>query len=93
MDIKRLAELSALYLEEDALQRAQDDLRQMLQFTEMLTQVQLQPTQQEDVSISAYRKRSNDLPTAFPKGTLLQNAPDSIDGFFRVPGRKEETDV
>lgn len=91
-DVERLARMARLGLTEEEKERLQQDLSQILRAFEGLRQV---PT--EGVEPTAHLVplqnvlRADEVRPSLPREQVLANAPETRDGFFRVPRILEES--
>lgn len=91
-DVERLARVARLGLTEEEKERLQQDLSQILRAFEGLRQV---PT--EGVEPTAHLVplqnvlRADEVRPSLPREQVLANAPETRDGFFRVPRILEES--
>lgn len=91
-DVERLARMARLGLTEEEKERLQRELSQILRAFEGLRQV---PT--EGVEPTAHLVplqnvlRADEVRPSLPREQVLANAPETRDGFFRVPRILEES--
>ena len=85
MEIKRLAELSALYLSEAEAADAQHELARMLEFVDEITKQELSAQEGFVINGSTLQTlRADTVRTSVERELLLAAAPLVKDGFYRV---------
>lgn len=90
-EVRRVARLARLQLSEDELANLQTDLSNILDYMEMLNEVdvsQVAPTAQVTDLANVMREDATRL--SLPRDDALANAPDQRDGMFRVKAIFEE---
>jgi aspartyl-tRNA(Asn)/glutamyl-tRNA(Gln) amidotransferase subunit C len=84
-EVKHVAHLARLRLSEEELNKLQIDLSHILDYIDMLKEVDVSdvaPTAQ--VTDLANVMRDDDVRPSLPREDVLANAPDQRDGMFRV---------
>lgn len=85
-DVEYVAKLARLEFNEDEKQKFTEELNNILSYVEMLQEVD---TDGVEISIGAYRVvnalREDEVKPSFDRQKMLQNAPDSQDGYVKVP--------
>ena len=91
MEIKRIAQLSALYLSETEAADAEHELAKMLAFVDEVTKVSL-PQEKEFAAEDGFDKvlREDTVMPSASRDSLLAGAPLAKDGFYRVPMKEEQ---
>jgi len=90
-DVEHVAWLARLQLTEEEIAQFQDQLSAILEYAHMLEQVDLSdvpPT----ATVLPMRNvmREDEVRPSLPRDLVLANAPDTEDGYFRVPAVLEE---
>ncbi len=91
-EVEHIADLAKLRLSEDEIERFQSQLSAVLDYVELLTDLEtgaVQPT--AHVLPVSNVVRDDRVGDSYPRQDLLANAPDAVDGFFRVPLVLEES--
>ena len=85
-DIEHIADLSMLNLQEDEILEYTKSMQEIVEFA---TQVNEVDTEGVDISAFALDRvnvfRKDEIRESFDRELLLQNAPDSQDGMFKIP--------
>jgi len=85
-DVKKIARLSRLHVEEDRLQPIAEDLNGILGWIEQLGEVDVEGVEPMTSAVDmAAPLRSDDVSDGGKRDDVLKNAPKSDDGFFVVP--------
>ena len=90
-DVEHVAWLARLQLTEEEITQFQDQLSAILEYAHMLEQVDLSdvpPT----ATVLPMRNvmREDEVRPSLPRDLVLANAPDTEEGYFRVPAVLEE---
>jgi aspartyl-tRNA(Asn)/glutamyl-tRNA(Gln) amidotransferase subunit C len=85
--VERLSKLARISLKKDEIHRLEENLEKILKHIDQLQQVDttgIEPcfSVQEDLICPLFEDEKEPLMT---RSELMQNAPDSISGFIRVP--------
>ena len=85
-DVKKIAKLSRLHVEDAQLQPIAEDLNGILGWIEQLGEVDVDGVEPMTSAVDmAAPLRSDDVSDGGKRDQVLQNAPKSDDGFFVVP--------
>jgi len=85
-DVKKIAKLSRLHVEDAQLQPIAEDLNGILGWIEQLGEVDVEGVEPMTSAVDmAAPLRSDDVSDGGKRDQVLQNAPKSDDGFFVVP--------
>jgi len=85
-DVKKIARLARLHVEEAQLQPIAEDLNGILGWIEQLGEVDVEGVEPMTSAVDmAAPLRSDDVSDGGKRDAVLQNAPKSDDGFFVVP--------
>jgi aspartyl-tRNA(Asn)/glutamyl-tRNA(Gln) amidotransferase subunit C len=85
-DVKKIARLSRLHVEEDRLEPIAEDLNGILGWIEQLGEVDVEGVEPMTSAVDmAAPLRSDDVSDGGKRDEVLKNAPKSDDGFFVVP--------
>ena len=85
-DVKKIARLSRLHVEEDRLQPIAEDLNGILGWIEQLGEVDVEGVEPMTSAVDmAAPLRSDAVSDGGKRDEVLKNAPKSDDGFFVVP--------
>ena len=85
-DVKKIAKLSRLHVEDAQLQPIAEDLNGILGWIEQLGEVDIDGVEPMTSAVDmAAPLRSDDVSDGGKRDQVLQNAPKSDDGFFVVP--------
>ncbi len=85
-DVKKIAKLSRLHVEDDRLEPIADDLNGILAWIEQLGEVDVEGVEPMTSAVDmAAPMRSDNVSDGGKREAVLQNAPKSDDGFFVVP--------
>ncbi len=84
-DVEHIAELARLGLAPDEISHYRDQLAAILEYAAVLQEVDtsaISPT----ATVLPLRNvmRDDDVEPSLPRGDVLANAPDALDGYFRV---------
>ncbi len=86
LDVKKIARLSRLHVQEDALQNLADDLNGILRWIEQLGEVDVEGVEPMTSAVDmAAPMRKDEISDGGMRDDVLQNAPKKDDGFFVVP--------
>lgn len=91
-EVEHIADLAKLRLADDEIERFQNQLSAVLEYVEMLTGLEtgaVQPT--THVLPVGNVVRDDQVRGSYPRQDMLANAPDAVDGCFRVPLVLEES--
>ena len=85
-DVKKIARLSRLHVEEGRLQPLADDLNGILGWIEQLAEVDVEGVEPMTSAVDmAAPMRKDEISDGGKRDDVLKNAPKSDDGFFVVP--------
>ena len=85
-DVKKIAKLSRLHVEDDRLQPIAEDLNGILAWIEQLGEVDVEGVEPMTSAVDmAAPLRADAVSDGDKREAVLQNAPKSDDGFFVVP--------
>lgn len=85
-DVRKIAKLSRLHVEDAQLQPIAEDLNGILGWIEQLGEVDVEGVEPMTSAVDmAAPMRSDDVSDGGKRDAVLQNAPKSDDGFFVVP--------
>jgi len=85
-DVKKIARLSRLYVEDDRLQPIAEDLNGILGWIEQLGEVDVEGMEPMTSAVDmAAPLRADAVSDGGKRDDVLKNAPKSDDGFFVVP--------
>ena len=85
-DVKKIARLSRLHVEEDRLQPIAEDLNGILGWIEQLGEVDVEGVEPMSSAVDmAAPLRADAISDGGKRDDVLKNAPKSDDGFFVVP--------
>ena len=85
-DVKKIARLSRLHVEDDRLQPLADDLNGILSWIEQLNEVDVEGVEPMTSAVDMSAPLRDDAITDGDKrDDVLKNAPKKDDGFFVVP--------
>jgi len=85
-DVKKIAKLSRLHVEDDRLQPIAEDLNGILAWIEQLSEVDVEGVEPMTSAVDmAAPLRADAVTDGGKRDAVLQNAPKSDDGFFVVP--------
>lgn len=90
-DVRHIARLARLALTDDELERVRRELNRIMDHFAELQELDTSGVEQTSHAIpmtNVYREDES-LPGMLPQ-KVVQNAPDSVDGFFRVPAFMED---
>lgn len=85
-DVEYVANLSRLRLSEDEKRKFTGQLAAILGYIDKLNELDtsdVEPMAHASVAHNVFREDEN--PKSLPRDEALANAPDKLDGFFRVP--------
>lgn len=88
IDIARIANLAKLTVKEPLLSKLHKQLEEILEFVSKLQKIntaKVPPTSQVTGLINVLREDEIDTTRMFTQEQALSNAPDSYNGFFKVP--------
>jgi aspartyl-tRNA(Asn)/glutamyl-tRNA(Gln) amidotransferase subunit C len=91
-EVKRVAQLSALTLNEEEAERMSIDLTEILNHVERISELDLsevEPTA-HIVPVSNVLRADEPRPSS-PRDKMLASAPEPVDGAFRVPSTQAES--
>ncbi len=81
-ELLKIAKLSALTLDDDEIETFSNELRQVLQYTSELENVEPPQTLEVQTNVNVFRE---DKAQPCDPESVLEQAPDRKDTFFRVP--------
>lgn len=85
-DVEYVAKLARLEFNEEEKQRFTKELNSILEYVEMLNEIN---TDDAPISIGAYKVvnalREDEVKPSFDREAFLNNAPQSQDGYIKVP--------
>ena len=85
-DVKKIARLSRLHVEDDGLQALADDLNGILSWIEQLSEVDVEGVEPMTSAVDmAAPLRKDEISDGGKRDEILKNAPKKDDGFFVVP--------
>lgn len=85
-DVKKIAKLSRLHVEDDRLQPIAEDLNGILSWIEQLSEVDVEGVEPMTSAVDmAAPLRADAVTDGGKRDDVLKNAPKSDDGFFVVP--------
>jgi len=85
-DVKKIARLSRLHVEDDRLQPLADDLNGILGWIEQLGEVDVEGVEPMTSAVDmAAPMRKDEISDGGKRDDILKNAPKKDDGFFVVP--------
>jgi len=85
-DVKKIARLSRLHVEDNRLQPLADDLNGILAWIEQLTEVDVEGVAPMTSAVDMVAPmRKDEISDGGRRDDILQNAPKKDDGFFVVP--------
>lgn len=85
-EIKKIALLSRLNIEDDQIEEVGKQLNDILAYMELLNQVDITDVQPTAHAVSMRNVMRDDVPqTSLPNEKALQNAPEPENGYFKVP--------
>lgn len=85
-DVKKIARLSRLHVDEDRLQPLADELNGILGWIEQLQEVDVEGVAPMTSAVAmAAPMRKDEITDGGKRDDVLKNAPKSEDGFFVVP--------
>ena len=85
-DIRRITELAHLRLEDEELETAEAQLDRMIEYISVLREVDTTGVQPLRHPLDAVNRPREDIPgEPLPRETVIRLAPDSADGFIRLP--------
>jgi len=85
-DVKKIARLSRLHVEEDRLQPLADDLNGILAWIEQLNEVDVEGVEPMTSAVDVDAPlRADKITDGGKRDAVLANAPKSEDGFYVVP--------
>lgn len=85
-DVKKIARLSRLHVDEDRLQPLADELNGILGWIEQLQEVDVEGVAPMTSAVAmAAPMRKDEITDGNKRDDILKNAPKSEDGFFVVP--------
>lgn len=85
-DVKKIARLSRLHVEDDRLQPIAEDLNGILAWIEQLTEVDVEGVEPMTSAVAIKAPlRGDEVTDGGMRDNILKNAPKADDGFFVVP--------
>lgn len=85
-EIRYLAHLSRIQLNEDEVRDLQKDLSQLLDYVGQLKSLPTEKVEPTNAVLPAYNRfRKDEVKTSLPAEKALANAPERMGDFFRVP--------
>ena len=85
-DVKKIARLSRLHVEEDRLRPIAEDLNGILAWIEQLNEVDVEGVEPMTSAVDmAAPMRKDEISDGGKRDDILKNAPKKDDGFFVVP--------
>jgi aspartyl-tRNA(Asn)/glutamyl-tRNA(Gln) amidotransferase subunit C len=89
--VKRVARLSALTLNEDEVERMRNDLAEILSHVERISELDLSGVEPTAHVVSLSNVLRADVPRpSSPRDEMLASAPEPVEGAFRVPSTQAE---
>jgi aspartyl-tRNA(Asn)/glutamyl-tRNA(Gln) amidotransferase subunit C len=90
-EVRHVAELAKLELTEEEIRQFGEQLSDILDYAEQIQQVDTGAVPPTPYVLSQVNVMAEDEPQpSFPNPVALANAPDSVDGYFRVKAVFEE---
>jgi aspartyl-tRNA(Asn)/glutamyl-tRNA(Gln) amidotransferase subunit C len=90
-DVRHVARLARMALSDEELERVRRELNRIMGYFAELQQLDTEGVEDTSHAIRMNNVyRPDDIGPSTPTEKLLQNAPDSVENFFRVPAFMEE---
>ncbi len=90
-DVRHVARLARMALSDEELERVRRELNRIMGYFAELQQLDTEGVEDTSHAIRMTNVyRPDEVRPGTPAGKILQNAPDSVENFFRVPAFMEE---
>lgn len=86
-DVRQMARLSKLYVEESALEQLTEDMNQIIAFANTINAAASKTSDFDDINGLVNVLREDEVVPSFPREEILSNAESQDDGYFLVKKR------